>query len=367
VFDDAGKHLCNSVVQIPNDWKLYVTILIDGMAIHPRIVQLILKADQILAACSLPVIREDGALLIFLFHSLFSGREDLQSQVIDPEQGITVEMLRRFIGHFQDQGYRFVSSRDVLAGLPPRGRYALLTFDDGYYSNSRALPVLEAADAPALLYVSTGNVKHGKAFWWDVLYRENQRRGGTRKQLRDQLLRCKRRKTSDIEMDLLRDAGPAALHPCSDLDRPFTAAELKDFAAHPLISLGNHTRDHAILTNYSAAEVREQLQGAQDDIREMTGFTPESVAYPNGNQSAEIVRAAIDIGLRMGVGVQSSRNHLPLQLDSPKAMNLKRFTLLGDRPIEAQCRASRAGLSLYQALRNAKPRANAELTPISPA
>jgi hypothetical protein len=148
MFDDAGKHLCNSVAQIRNNSKLYVTILIDGMAIHPRIVQLILKADQILAACSLPVIREDGALLIFLFHSLFSGREELQSLVIDPEQGITVEMLRRFIGHFQDQGYQFVSPRDVIAGLAPRGKYALLTFDDGYYSNVRALPVLEAADAP---------------------------------------------------------------------------------------------------------------------------------------------------------------------------------------------------------------------------
>jgi peptidoglycan/xylan/chitin deacetylase (PgdA/CDA1 family) len=180
-------------------------------------------------------------------------------------------------------------------------------------------------------------------------------------------LRCKRHKTSDIEVDLIREAGPAVLRPCGDLDRPFTPAELKDFAAHPLISLGNHTRDHAILTNYSAPEVCEQLQGAQDDIREMTGITPQSVAYPNGNQSAEIVRAATDIGLRMGVGVQSSRHHLPLQLDSPKAMNLNRFTLLGDRPIKAQCRASRAGLSLYQALRDAKPRVNAELTPAGPA
>jgi peptidoglycan/xylan/chitin deacetylase (PgdA/CDA1 family) len=337
------------------------------MPIRPRIVQLILKADQILAACSLPVINEDGVLLVFLFHSLFSGREELQSQIIEPHQGITVEMLRRFIGHFQERSYQFVSPSEVIAGLPPRGKYALLTFDDGYYSNVRALPVLEAAGAPAVLYVSSGNVKHGKAFWWDVLYRENQRRGASRKHLRDQILRAKRRKTADIELELLRDMGPAALQPCGDLDRPFTPAELKDFAAHPLISLGNHTRDHAILTNYSALEVREQLQGAQADIREMTGITPQSVAYPNGNQSSEIIRAASEIGLQMGVGVLSSRNHLPLQPGSPKAMNLKRFTLLGDRPIEAQCRASRSGLSLYQTLRNVKPRANPGLTSAGPA
>jgi peptidoglycan/xylan/chitin deacetylase (PgdA/CDA1 family) len=221
--------------------KLYVTILTDGMPIRPRIVQFILKADQILAACSLPVISEDGVLLVFLFHSLFSGREELQSQIIEPHQGITVEMLRRFIGHFQERSYQFVSPSEVIAGLPPRGKYALLSFDDGYYSNVRALPVLEAAGAPAVLYVSSGNVKYGKAFWWDVLYRENQRRGASRKQLCDQILRSKRRKTADVELELLRDMGPAALRPCGDLDRPFTPAELKNFAAHPLISLGNHT------------------------------------------------------------------------------------------------------------------------------
>jgi peptidoglycan/xylan/chitin deacetylase (PgdA/CDA1 family) len=337
------------------------------MAIHPRIVELILKADQVLAACSLPVISEDGVLLIFLFHSLFAGRDELQSRVIEPEQGITVEMLRRFIGHFQEQSYRFVSPSEMIAGLAPRGKYALLTFDDGYFSNVRALPVLEAAGAPAALYVSSGHVKEGKAFWWDVVYRQNQKRGGGQKQLRETILRFKRRRTADVEAELLREAGPAALRPCGDLDRPFTPSELRDFAAHPLISLGNHTRDHAILTNYSATEIREQLQSAQDDIREMTGITPQSVAYPNGNESHEIVRAAAELGLQLGIGVQSSRNRLPVHPGSPKAMSLKRFTLLGDRPIEAQCRVSRAGLSLYRLLRSVKPGANAELTPVGPA
>jgi peptidoglycan/xylan/chitin deacetylase (PgdA/CDA1 family) len=324
------------------------------MSLPPRFVKLILETEQLLALWSLPVINEEGVLLIFLFHSLFAGNEELQSCVIDPSQGITVEMLRQLVGYFQEQSYRFVSPAEVLNGLEPHGKYALLTFDDGYYSNVRALPVLEAAGAPAVLYVSSSHVKEGKAFWWDVLYRAHRRRGGSQKGLNETTLRFKRRRTADVEAHLLREVGPAALRPCGDLDRPFTPAELKDFVAHPLISLGNHTRDHAILTNYSVAEIREQLQEAQDDIREMTGITPQSVAYPDGRESSEIAQVAVEVGLQFGIGVLAGRNRLPTVPKSANAMRLKRFALLGDRPIDAQCRVSRAGLGLYQMLREIK-------------
>jgi peptidoglycan/xylan/chitin deacetylase (PgdA/CDA1 family) len=340
--------------------------IVGRMNIRPYLVRLILEADQLLASWSLPLIHEDGVLLIFLFHSLFANCEELQSRVIYPGEGITVEMLRRFIGHFQEQSYRFVTPAEVLAGLSPLGKYALLTFDDGYYNSVQALPVLEAAGAPAVLYVSSGHVKQGKAFWWDVLYRENQRRGGNHKELSEELLRFKRRRTADVEAELLREVGSAALRPCSDLDRPFTPRELRDVASHPLISLGNHTRDHAILTNYSVQEIREQLQEAQDDIREMTGVTPQSVAYPNGCESSEIARVASEVGLRFGIGVIAGRNRLPGLMESEKIMSLKRFTLLSDRPVDPQCRVSRAGLCLYQHVKSAKARAKAWLSAVAP-
>jgi hypothetical protein len=160
--------------------------------------------------------------------------------------------------------------------------------------------------------------------------------------------------------------GRDALVPVSDVDRPFTPLELLDFASHPLISVGNHTTDHATLTNYSPEEVHAQIQDAQDDLRRMTGKLPAIIAYPNGNESPAVVDAARSAGLLFGVGVRPGRNHLPLQPGSPEAMTLRRFTLTGDGAIEAQCRASRSLLSLYRVGRSVKRKIDSGFSPLQP-
>jgi peptidoglycan/xylan/chitin deacetylase (PgdA/CDA1 family) len=311
-----------------------------------RTKRLLFAADQVLASGTLPITREKGVLLSFLFHALFETSGEAQSGLMDPQQGTTVPMLRRLIDHFQKQGYEFIAPAEILKGLHADGRYVLLTFDDGYRNNVRALPVLEAAGVPATLFISSDHVKLGKAFWWDVAYREGKRRSRSEKEIRKTILGLKRLKSAEIEKLIRAQFGAAALQPAGELDRPFTPAELRDFAAHPLISLGNHTRDHAILTNCSVPEAREQIAGAQADIREMTGKTPEMIAYPNGDVSARVVRAAAASGLRLGIGIHPGRNRASLRPGSRAAMNIKRFLVWGDRGTEEQCRTSRSAISL---------------------
>jgi peptidoglycan/xylan/chitin deacetylase (PgdA/CDA1 family) len=319
-----------------------------------RIKSMLLAVDEFLAACFLPYTKERGVLLTFLFHSLFESPREAESGLIDPQQGITVEMLRQAVGHFQGQRYEFVSPGEIAAGLQPDGKYALLTFDDGYYNNLRLLSVLEEFGAPATLFVSSGHVKKNHAFWWDVVYREGCKRGRSEDEISGAVARCKKLKAAEIEALLVREFGDGALRPATDLDRPFTPGELRRFANHRLISVGNHTRDHAILTNYSSAEAREQIRGAQDDIREMTGQIPQMIAYPNGNESAGVRQAALDAGLRFGIGVRSGANRIPVLGATREAMTLRRFTLYGDHAIEAQCLVSRSGISIYHSLRQMK-------------
>src|SRR5260370_7609407 len=99
-------------------------------------------------------------------------------------------------------------------------------------------------------------------------------------------------KPEEGECDFKKEFGKDGLRPVDDLDRPFTPSELREFAEHRLVSIGNHTKNHAILTNYSLAEAREQIQGAQDAIQEMTGKIPEMISYPNGNSSTQIDQSA---------------------------------------------------------------------------
>ncbi len=82
----------------------------------------------------------------------------------------------------------------------------------------------------------------------------------------------------------------------------------------------------------------------------MTGKTPEIIAYPNGNCSREIAEAARTAGLLFGLLARPGRNRVPLRAGTSRAMTLKRFTLWGDLPVEAQCRAARSPLSLYRLL-----------------
>jgi peptidoglycan/xylan/chitin deacetylase (PgdA/CDA1 family) len=315
--------------------------------------------DAKMANGLLSTAREEGALLCFLFHGLFENDEEVRSGMLDPQQGVTVEMFRAFLGHFREQGYSFVSPGQILEGLPPGGKHVLLTFDDGYCNNLRALPAMEEFNAPAVFFISSEHVREEKAFWWDVAYREGGKRGKTETEIRGAVAGYKRMKTEEVERGLKKEFGKDALRPVGDLDRPFTAAELRAFAGHRLVSLGNHTRNHAILSNYSLAEAREQIQGGQDAILEMTGKMPDMISYPNGNSSPEIRQAAREAGLRLGAVVRRGKNRLPLKTRGTDAMALRRHILWGDSGIDAQCRVSRANTSFYGLIEGLRARAAA--------
>ncbi len=316
------------------------------MKFHAQLKRTALSLHRMLAGALLPLTNERDALLCFLFHSLFESEAELRGEVMDPQQGITVAMFRAFVSHFHEQGYGFVSPRQILEGLQPGGKYILLTFDDGYFNNIRALPVIEEFNAPAVFFISTDHVRGGKAFWWDVVYREGRRRGQTGEEIRRAVAGYKRRKTEEVECDLRNQFGDDALRPVCDLDRPFTPEEMREFTGHRLVSLGNHTRNHAILTNYDPEEVREQIRGGQEAIQQMTRQVPEMISYPNGNSNTEIQQIAREIGLPLGVLVRGGKNRVPLKFDAPGVMTLKRFILWGDSGIDAQCRAARSSVSL---------------------
>lgn len=317
--------------------------------------------DAALATAVLRLHEQKGVLLSFLFHSLFLDEEEIASGTLDPQQGITVEMLRTVIRHFKQQCYTFVSPDDIIGGLDPAGKYVLLTFDDGYYNNVRALPVLEGFHVPAVFFVSISNVKDRKSFWWDVVYRGLRQSGAGPRQIARAQADYKRFTTADVEVQLQAQFGRNALTPQSDLDRPFEISELREFARHPLVAVGNHTEDHAILTNYHPTRVRRQIEGGQDGINEITGRVPNIISYPNGNCSGSIVGAAREAGLRLGVSTTAGKNYLPL---TPAAkMRLKRVTIWGNADIEMQCRVARCDVSLFRLVGSFKTRRSLAVSP----
>jgi peptidoglycan/xylan/chitin deacetylase (PgdA/CDA1 family) len=280
-----------------------------------------------------------GVLLTFLFHGVFANEQEIEQQAVDPQQRITVDHFRQFVGHMLDSGYEFVLPDQVLAGLDAEGRYVMATFDDGYFSNQLVRPVLEEYKVAALFYISTGHVLANKSYWWDVVHREILCGGGSADDAQ-QVGRGLKELTHDrIEDAIVRMFGASSLEPWGDIDRPFTPHELRAFVESPFVEVGNHTRDHAILTNYSTAGVRKQLAGAQDDLERLVGYKPTSVSYPNGNYSPDVLSAASELGLSLGITVERRKNPLPLDPLDAGLLRLGRHILWGTRDIAGQCNA----------------------------
>jgi peptidoglycan/xylan/chitin deacetylase (PgdA/CDA1 family) len=295
--------------------------------------------------------RERGALITFLFHSLFRSEREIALNVVDPLQRTTLQQFRQFVEYYLRHGYGFVTP-DELVGLPRGGRYALITFDDGYFNNHLALPILEEYRVPATFFISTTHVQENKSFWWDVAYREGVARGRSHRQIYRHVNGLKALKAEQVELAIAAEYGRGAFAPRGDIDRPFSPDELRALARSPYVRIGNHTADHAILTNYSSEQARAQVRGARDALREITGRSVDAIAYPNGAQDAEVVRMCRDLGLKVGFTTRPEKSLLPFDADSDDLLRLGRFAPHGGDAMLTQCRTYRSDVLLYGRFRD---------------
>lgn len=241
--------------------------------------------------------------------------------------GFTVDQLCCLIEYFMGCGYTFVSPNDMERGLDIHRKYLLLSFDDGYYNNCLALPVLRQYQIPATFFISTDYVLHNRSFWWDVVYREMSKQRKTLQDI-DRLCRqLKRYPVKEIDRFVLKAFGSSAFEPIGDIDRPFLFDELIEFSRSPWVSIGNHTVHHAILSVCSPQEIRREIQEAQEALSNLTGIVPKMIAYPNGNTSPQIMNECRMLGLTFGVTDKGYKNHLPLDGRSMRSLQLGRFVL----------------------------------------
>ena len=297
---------------------------------------LIMVADTIFGKLVTSIPGRKSHLLSFMFHNLFNTDDEMHSDVIDPQQGLTMEDFRVIIEYFQSRDFRFICHDDLRVGLEPKRNAVMITFDDGYASNVNALQVLEEFGVPATFFISTGNVLENRGYWWDILYRERKKQGTLEERIQKEQAELKKLDHISIDRYLAKNFGKQSLKPVSDLDRPFSPRELRVFAAHRLVRLGNHTVNHAILTNYRDAEARRQISQCQVDLEKMTGYRPGIISYPNGNYSEEIIAMCIELGLTAGITVEPGKNHLPLAGER-EMMTLGRYTIFRSSDVKRQC------------------------------
>jgi peptidoglycan/xylan/chitin deacetylase (PgdA/CDA1 family) len=305
--------------------------------------------DRKISEYSLNFCNEKKSLITILFHGLFNDEDEIKLNHVDPQQSMTIEKFEQFIKYFKKHNYSFVSPDDIIKGLDSNKNHILITFDDGYYSNLHALPILKKYDVPALFFISSNHVIQNKCFWWDVIYRQRVSQGVKKDVINIEIESFKDSKNSEIENYIKKEFGYKALQPISNIDRPFTPDELRKFAKNKHVFIGNHTNNHAILTNYDVNEMREEIENSQNSILDMTGVLPTAIAYPNGNYSNDVISVSKSIeGLEFGITTLHKKNLFPLFINENDPFTLSRFTLWGNKNINSQCRFFRSDLHLLR-------------------
>jgi peptidoglycan/xylan/chitin deacetylase (PgdA/CDA1 family) len=274
-----------------------------------------------------------------IYHRIAQPLADPWNMSVSPERfAMHMEILRRFavpctFGEFADR---------LSAKIPEPS--ISVTFDDGYADNRLALPILEAHDVPATIFVISGSVGNPSAFWWELLTQIFLETPTLPRQLMltvdgkprqydlgpaavygpadlarsaawrgdDSLPEDSRQRTyldvwahlvglpsediTDAARELRTWAGLPETEPTDGRPRPVTRVELQRLADSPLIEIGGHTRTHADLSVLSRAQAATEIADGRRDLIEMTGRDVRSFAYPYGRFGPDSIADIRDAG-----------------------------------------------------------------------
>jgi peptidoglycan/xylan/chitin deacetylase (PgdA/CDA1 family) len=241
-----------------------------------------------------------GRAAILMFHEIQqNGRSELMT-------GTSVALFEYSLNWLRQEGWEIVSFETCLERLaadPGPGRYAVLTFDDGYRDNvAIALPILERHNAPFMVYVPTGAPKRTLQSWWLGL-REMFRCGdtvtidamGTRFDCPGfhEKMSSLHKVTEWIHQDYHRIAMLASTFnkagvSLSALNEAYflNERELQNLVRHPLASIGGHTASHPALSCLDVLSARAEMADNRRYLEQLLQLPVRHFAYPYGDSRA---------------------------------------------------------------------------------
>lgn len=198
--------------------------------------------------------REWQGVRIFGYHRVGS---------LDDVTAVSPEAFRAQMEHLAESDVKVVRLEEALRLLeePVDGRYACVTFDDGYLDTlDTALPVLESLGIPATVFVVVDVLEGRATFDWSP-------------------------------------APPPAIR-VDDLPR---------LLASGLVDVQAHSVTHRRLTLLSDEELREEVAGSRARLAKHVP-TPTSFCYPAGIYGPREVEAVYEAGFRAGVTTRAGLN-----------------------------------------------------------
>lgn len=245
--------------------------------------------------------------------------------------------------------FRLLSAHEVAkivrSQKPFPDRSCLITFDDGWKDNyTHAFPILQAFQAPSIIFLTTGYVGTSKRFWHErlsallfalplscvggeVRHHSNWRTASVVSVIREVSATPVRSRRAVIEeiteaWKWLADAererkiqeieATAGVSSVSATPAMLSWEEVAVMASAG-IEFGSHTVSHVLLDQVNGKEMRVELRVSKEVLESRLRQPVEFVAYPNGNYNDDVLAASKECGYlggftcEVGVNVTSDR------------------------------------------------------------
>ncbi|CAN5198899.1 polysaccharide deacetylase family protein [soil metagenome] len=261
-----------------------------------------------------------GVGAIFMLHHVRPRR----SNTFQPNHHLEIapEFLRKTLTHLRNRGIDIVSLDEMRLRLTERNfgrRFACFTCDDGYRDNRDfALPVMREFGAPFSVYVTSDFAEGTGRLWWIALEmviaradRIEIEAGGRTIDTTTVTGKCDafhvlqdRMRGLPTEADVRREMTELCARHGVDEDSIsrelcMSWAELKGFAADPLVTIGAHSISHCNLAKQSDAVAGHEMVTSRARIEEALQRPVDHFAYPYGDRHAADTRE-FDLARSMG-------------------------------------------------------------------
>jgi peptidoglycan/xylan/chitin deacetylase (PgdA/CDA1 family) len=268
-----------------------------------------------------------GVGAILMLHHVRPARRDRFQPNAQLE--VTPEFLERVIRRLRRAKVDIISLDEVHRRLTTRDfgrRFACFTFDDGYRDNKEwAFPILKAEGVPFTVYVATSFADRLGKLWWVALEQVIARTSrfalmmdGEERHVDCASVADKRevfetlywwlralpteKAVLDTVGDLAARYGVDMAALCGELCMDWR--EIGELARDPLVTIGAHTVNHAMLAKTSDGEVRNEVRTSRSVIEAALGKAPDHFAYPYGDPAAagaREFRIASELGFKTAV------------------------------------------------------------------
>lgn len=195
-------------------------------------------------------------LLIIGLHKVGNASPEakIKGLFIDPKQLEFCLLLIR------EMGFEFATLRDAIG--KKNGKFAVITFDDGYADNLKnGFPILQKMKIPATVFVITDDVGKSEVAWSEA--------------------------ADDLPADLL------------------TWEQLK-YLQNEGWEIGSHSCRHIHLSRYPVAEQEESILLSIEEIRHNLGIEPISFAYPYGDYQPATKNILKSCGIKYAVTIKQA-------------------------------------------------------------